>query len=108
MDEIIKLIIGAAVLVGGYFLGNWLAKVTKEEIQKGKRWFFILVLVGLAGGTYGFISGSDFLLFTMFFITIVSSRSLRRSLELKGQKGGKNKKEKAEEEQKSKSKKSKK
>lgn len=105
MDEIFKLIIGAVVLSVGYFLGNWIANITGEEVQKGKKWFFILVVVGLVGGIYGLISGSDFFLFTFFFIAIVASRSLRKSLESKGQKGGKSKEEKAEEEKNKKSKK---
>ena len=88
MDEILRILIGGLFLILGFFVGNWIARVTREEIEKGKKWFFILVIIGLAGGIYGFIAGNDFLLFSFFFIAIVSSRSLRRSLEMKGEKGG--------------------
>jgi len=104
MDEIWKLLIGAAVLVSGFFLGNWIANITGEEIKKGKKWFFLIVILGLAGGVYGLVSKNDFLLFTMFFIAIVASRSLRRSLEMEGQTGGEKESESDEEEKKPKEK----
>jgi len=86
MQEIFKLLIGMGVLVLGYFIGEWLTKITKEELIEGKKWFLILVVVGLGGGIYGLIIGNDFLLFTMFFISIIASRSLRKSFDLKRQK----------------------
>ena len=102
MEDILKILISAAVLGLGIFIGNWISKITSEEVKKGKKWFFILVIIGLAGGIYGFISGNDFFLFTFFFIAVVASRSLRKSIESKGQKGEKTKKEKEEDNKKGK------
>ena len=99
MEDILKILISAAVLGLGIFIGNWISKITSEEVKKGKKWFFILVIIGLAGGIYGFISGNDFFLFTFFFIAVVASRSLRKSIEKTGEKGGEGK-EKQEKEKK--------
>ncbi|HKL23751.1 MAG TPA: hypothetical protein VJ912_00255 [Candidatus Nanoarchaeia archaeon] len=86
MQETCKLLIGIGVLILGFFIGNWISGVTKDEIKKGKKWFSYLVFIGLGGGIYGFIAGNDFLLFTFFFIAIVSSRSLKKSLEMNNKK----------------------
>ena len=80
MNEIFKLIIGACVLIIGVFIGNFLAKVTKEELKEGRKWFRLIVYVGIIGGFVGLIIGNDVLLFTCFFIAIVTSRSLVRTI----------------------------
>ena len=77
MQEIIKLLIGIIVLILGIPIGSYLAKITKEELKGGRKGFILLVWIGLIGGFIGLIIGNDVLLFTMFFIAIVSSRSLR-------------------------------
>lgn len=77
MLEVFKLLIGIAFLALGIPIGNLLAKVTKEELHLGKKYFMILTWIGLLGGVIGLIIGSDVLLFTMFFIAIVSSRSVK-------------------------------
>lgn len=76
MLEIYKLLIGIIVLILGIPIGNLLAKNTKEELKQGRKWFAVLVFIGLIGGFTGLIIGNDVLLFTMFFIAIVTSRSL--------------------------------
>ena len=76
MQEIIKLLIGIFVLFLGFPIGNFLAKQTKEELKDGRKYFAILVFVGLIGGLIGLIIGNDVLLFSMFFIAIVTLRSL--------------------------------
>ena len=79
MTEIISLIIGVIILILGIPLGNYLAKVTKEELKSGQKWFKYIVIIGLIGGFVGLIIKNDVLLFTMFFISIVTSRSLRKT-----------------------------
>lgn len=79
MTEIISLIIGIIILILGIPLGNYLAKVTKEELKSGQKWFRYIIFIGLIGGFAGLIIKNDILLFTMFFISIVTSRSLRKS-----------------------------
>jgi len=78
MEEIIKILIGIAVLISGYPLGNFLARITKEELKDGKKWFKLIVTLSFAGGIIGLILGNDILLFSFFFIAIVTSRSLKR------------------------------
>lgn len=75
MLEILKLIVGLGVLVLGFFIGEVLAKLTKEELKEGKKYFLVLMWGSFAGGIIGLILGNDVLLFSMFFISIVTSRS---------------------------------
>lgn len=77
MQELIKLILGTALLVLGFPIGSFLAKRTKEELKSGKKWFRILIAASLAGGIIGLILGDDIIMFSLFFITIVTSRSLK-------------------------------
>ena len=77
MTEIINILIGILVLVLGIPLGNYLAKFTKEELKSGQKWFKLLTIITLIIGAIGLIIGDDVLMFTMFFIAIVTSRSLR-------------------------------
>jgi len=77
MQEIFKLLIGVAVLVLGIPIGNFLAKQTKEELKDGKKYFKIIISFCLIGGFIGLIFRNDVLLFSFFFIAIVTSRSLK-------------------------------
>lgn len=77
MLEVIKLLIGVLVLASGIFIGNLLARQTKEELKSGRKWFKILVFIGLMGGLVGLIIENDFILFGFFFMAIVTSRSLK-------------------------------
>ena len=78
MQEIIRLIIGIVILLFGFPIGNYLAKKTKEELKKGKKWFGIIIILSLIGGIIGLILGNDILMFSFFFIAIVTNRSLRK------------------------------
>jgi hypothetical protein len=78
MQEVIKLSIGILILALGYLLGNLLAKYNKEELKAGKFWFRLIVTISLLGGFIGLIIQNDVLLFSFFFIAIVTSRSLRK------------------------------
>lgn len=77
MTEIINILIGIFVLLLGIPLGNYLAKFTKEELKKGQKWFKLIVTISLIIGLVGLIIGDDVLMFTMFFIAIVTSKSLK-------------------------------
>ena len=78
MQEMIKLIFGVVVLALGIPLGNLLAKLTSDELKLGKFWFRIIIFVGLIGGFIGLVIGNDFLMFSLFFVALVTSRSLKR------------------------------
>jgi len=78
MQEIFKLLIGVAVLILAFPIGDILAKKTKEELKQGRIWFKIIVYVGLVGGVVGMFIGNDVLMFSFFFMALITSRSLRR------------------------------
>ncbi len=80
MVELINLLIGICVLVLGFPFGFFLARVTKEELKLGKKWFKLIVILSLIGGSVGLIIGSDVLMFSFFFIAIVTSQSLKNNL----------------------------
>ena len=78
MQEIIRLVIGILVLLFGFPIGSYIAKSTKEELKSGQKWFKILIIASLIGGAVSLIIGNDFLMFSFFFIAIVTSRSLKK------------------------------
>lgn len=78
MQEVIILIIGILVLLLGFPIGNYLAKKTKEELKKRQKWFKLIILFSLISGGICLIIGNDVLMFSFFFIAIVTSRSLRK------------------------------
>lgn len=78
MEEFVKIITGIVVLLLGVPLGNYLAKQTKEELKSGQKWFKIIIAIGLLGGLTGLIFKNDAMLFSFFFIAIVTSQSLRK------------------------------
>jgi uncharacterized protein YneF (UPF0154 family) len=77
MQEIIKILIGIVVLLLGMPLGSYLAKQTKEELKSGQKWFKLIIIISLIGGFIGLVIGNDVLLFSFFFIAVVTSRSLK-------------------------------
>ena len=77
MQDVIKILVGIIVLFLGVFIGNLLAKNTKEELKTGQGWFRMIIILSLIGGVIGLIIGNDILMFAMFFIAIVTSRSLK-------------------------------
>jgi hypothetical protein len=79
MQEIYTLIIGIALLILGFPIGNLLAKATKDELKMGKRWFKFLIILSLIGTVLFLILGNDALLFGFLFIAIVTSRSIKNN-----------------------------
>lgn len=77
MRELYWLLMGIALLILGIPIGNLLAKVTKEELKQGKKYFLLLIIISLIGAVVFLILGNDAILFGLLFITIVTSRSLR-------------------------------
>jgi len=77
MNELIRLLIGVGILLLGLPLGDFLARVTNDEQEKGQNWFKLIILIGILGGFVGLVIGNDIILFTFFFIAIITSRSLR-------------------------------
>ncbi|MFH1801386.1 MAG: hypothetical protein ABH804_00940 [archaeon] len=77
MQEIFRLIIGILVLTAGFFIGNILARYTKEELKQGQFWFKAVIFLSFIGAVVSFAMMNDTLLFTFLFIAIVVSRSLK-------------------------------
>lgn len=78
MQESIKIIIGILVVFLGIPIGNYLAKITKEELAEGRRWFKLIIILSIIGAVIGLVKGNDALLFTLLFIAVVTSRSLKK------------------------------
>ncbi len=76
MNEMFTLLIGIAVLILGVPIGNLLAKFTKEELKDSTKYINWITWVSLIIGFVGLVVGKDVLMFSLFFIAIVSSRSL--------------------------------
>ena len=73
-----KLLIGAGILVLGIPIGDLLARKTREELRSGRKWFALIVILSLLGGLIGLIFRNDVIMFSFFFMAIVTSRSLRK------------------------------
>lgn len=78
MQEIFRVFIGIAVLLVGVPIGSYLAKLTKEELKQGKKWFKLIIIFSLFGSIISLILKNDILFFSFLFIAIVTSRSLRK------------------------------
>ena len=79
MQEIFQLLIGVVFLALAFPIGDVLAKKTKEELKDGKKWFKIIVYASLLGGVVGMLIRNDVLMFSFFFMALVTSRSLRKA-----------------------------
>jgi len=77
MQEVFKLLIGIGVLLLGIPIGNLLARSTNEELGQRRIWFMLIILLCFIGAVLGLIFRNDTLLFSLLFIAIVTSRSLR-------------------------------
>ena len=77
MSEIINLAIGVIFLILGVPIGSYLAKITKEELKAGQKWFKLIIIISIICSIVSLITRNDFLFFSFLFIAIVTSRSLR-------------------------------
>lgn len=73
----IKLLIGILVLILGFPIGTYLANSAKEELRDGQRWFRIITSSCLGAGFVALVVKNDVLMFSFFFIALVTSRSLK-------------------------------
>ena len=78
MESVWTIIIGVVILFLGIPVGNFLAKITKEELKAGQIWFKIISVLGIALSLYGLGTKNDVFLFAGLFISIVTSRSLKK------------------------------
>ena len=78
MSEIINLAIGVIFLILGVPIGSYLAKITKEELKAGQKWFKLIIVISLMCAVVSLIVRNDVLLFSFLFIVIVTGMSLKR------------------------------
>ena len=78
MEEVLRIVIGAIFLLLGIPIGNFLAKITKEELKVGRPWFKIIIVISLVGAIASVIYRNDILFFSFLFIAMVTSKSLKR------------------------------
>ena len=78
MQDFVKYFIGIVILILGIPLGHYLAKITKDELKSGQRWFKLMVIVSFICAIISAVLRIDALLFGFLFIAIVTSRSLKR------------------------------
>ncbi|MCH8945421.1 MAG: hypothetical protein IIA85_00665 [Nanoarchaeota archaeon] len=78
MQDIFRIFIGIAVLLFGVPIGSYLAKLTKEELKQGQKWFKLIIIFSFLGSIVSLILKNDILFFSFLFIIIVTSRSLRK------------------------------
>ena len=75
---VLEILVGILVLIIGVFIGDFLAKSTKEELKEGKLWFKSIIIVGFIGSVISLILKNDVLFFSFLFIIIVTSRSMKK------------------------------
>lgn len=73
----LEFFIGIMVLFLGVFIGDFLAKVTKEELSASRKWIKLIAGVSLFFGFLCLLLNNDVLMFTFLFIAIVSARNLK-------------------------------
>lgn len=78
MLEVIRIILGALVLLLGIPLGIILARSTKGELEKRQKFFKIIIFTSLIAGFVSLIIQNDTLMFSFFFIAIVTAQSLKK------------------------------
>ncbi len=77
MEEVYKFAIAIVLLALAIPLGNMLAKATKEELHKGRKWFKGLMILSLIGAVVFLFIRKDVIFFSLLFIAIVTSRSVK-------------------------------
>ena len=77
MQELVKIIMGVVVLALGIPIGNYLAKITLEEIETGRKWFNFVIFLSIIGAVVSLFFRNDVLLFSFLFIALATSRSLK-------------------------------
>ena len=77
MEEVYKFAIGITILFLGIPIGNFLAKITREELKFGKRWFKILALACAIAILPSLFLKNYVMFFSLLFMIVVISRSLK-------------------------------
>ncbi len=76
MTRLYQYVLAIVMLVLAVPIGNVLAKLTKEELRLGNKWFKILIISTLILALLSLVIGKNDLFFTFLFVAVVTSRSL--------------------------------
>lgn len=79
MTEIWRLGIGILFLILAFPIGSFLARITKDEIKDGQRWFKLIIYLGITGSVISIIIQDDILFFSFLFILVITSRSIKQN-----------------------------
>lgn len=77
MKEVYAFSLSIIFLALGIPIGNFLAKITKEELKSGKKWFKLFMIFCLIGAVISLFFRNDVIFFGLLFMAIVTSRSIR-------------------------------
>lgn len=78
MNEIYQFFLAGIVLIFGIPLGNFLAKITEEELKEGKKMFKILICLCSCFIVISIFLKNKILFSSFLFMTIIISRSLKK------------------------------
>ena len=77
MNEFIQIGFGVLSLIIAFFLGKFVASISKDELHMGHKWFETILLISFLGVISSAIFRNDALMFTFLFILVFTSRSVR-------------------------------
>ncbi len=77
MNDLIKYLLAIIFLILAIPIGNFLARVTKEELNQGQKWFKAIIFTSIFGSIISLFLMNDIFLFSFLFILAVTSRSLK-------------------------------
>lgn len=78
MEDIYKILIGILIIILGFPLGIFLARITKDELKEGQIWFKLIILASSIGAIITLIFRDDVLFFSFLFFIAVTSMSLKK------------------------------
>ena len=78
MELIIRYLLGVVILIIAFPLGNYLAKITKEELKEGRKWFRLIIILNTVGIVIGIAMIKIELIFWFGFVMIITWRSMKK------------------------------
>ena len=78
-----NILIAIIILVLAIPVGFLIAWLCRDELIEGRVWFRILVIVGVLGGLWFYLTGNTVISLTLFFIAIVALVSYIKSSDKK-------------------------
>lgn len=67
------------LLLLGIPAGMLIARLTEDELKEGRKWFYWTAIMGVLAGIWFYLVGKYDLMWTFFFLSIISFVSYTRS-----------------------------